>query len=93
MSTKKDYFKDNGDGTMTITLSRGFKVNGAVVTEITMREPTVGDQIVASESKASEAQKDLAMFSNLCEIAPDDLRNLPLRDYTRLAAAFANFID
>ncbi len=93
MSTKKDYFKDNGDGTMTITLSRGFELNGAVITEFTMREPTVGDQITASETKGSESTKDLQLFANLCEIAPADLRRLPLRDYTRVTAAFANFID
>jgi hypothetical protein len=95
MSAKKDpdWLKPGDDGSMIVTLSKPFEVNGAKLSYLTMREPSVDDQIISGDVRGSEAVKEVHLFSNLCTVAPADLRKLPVRDYLRLQAAFANFID
>lgn len=82
-----------GEGHADIDLTRPLEIEGAPVSTMRMREPTVNDQVIASESKGSEAAREIAMFSNLCEVSPDDVRRLPLRDYKRLQRAFMGFTD
>ncbi len=94
MSKKTDEFIiTNDDGSVTITLSRALDVNGAQLSTLTMREPTVNDQLVAAESKGSDAAKEIIFFANLCEIPPADIRRLTIRDYARVQLAFAGFTD
>lgn len=81
------------DGTADITLSRGLDIDGAKVTVLRMREPTVADQEVTSVMKGTDASREIQQFASLCQLAPDDIRKLPLRDYKRLQEAFVNFID
>ena len=57
-----------------------------------MREPTVADQLATEELKGGESAKEIAMFANLCEIAPDDIKRLTLKDYKKVQAAFLGFI-
>lgn len=94
MATKKpDWlnFKDNG--IVDITLSRPADIAGAKVSVVRMREPTVGDQELASEMTGSEATREITVLANLCELAPDDIRKLPMRDYKRLQTAYLGFLD
>lgn len=79
-------------GYVDVELSRPLEVDGAKVTKLRMREPTVGDQLVADEMKGSDAAKEIATLANLCQIAPDDIKKLTLKDYKRLQAAFLGFI-
>lgn len=82
-----------GEGHADITLSRPAKIDGADTTALRMREPNVQDQISSTEGMGSDSVKEIGMFANLCEVSPDDLRQLPLRDYKRLQTAFLGFID
>lgn len=90
---KQEWMKVNDDGSIVVTLSRPFEINGAKISYLTMREPTLDDQVVSNETRGSDVVKEITLFSNLCTVAPADVRKLPLRDYLRLQAAFANFID
>jgi hypothetical protein len=54
-----------------------------------MREPTVEDMERYQDDKGSDAQREVRMIANLCEISPDDVRKMPLRDYARLQAGVA----
>lgn len=90
----KQFFKSNDDGSVAVTLSRAIEINGASVSVLAMREPTVEDHLVAEGTKGSDLAKEVSMFANLCEVAPADIRRLPHRDYMRLAAAYTgNFFD
>ncbi|KVE33907.1 phage tail assembly protein [Burkholderia sp. TSV86] len=94
MSAKKEtWLKENGDGSVTITLSKPLEVNGVPLQEVTMREPTLDDQVASNEARGSDVLKEITLFANLCTVAPADLRRLKLRDYLRLQAAFGNFLD
>jgi hypothetical protein len=82
----------NDNGTATITLSREAVFAGVKVKTLTMREPTIGDQLVVEHhTKASDMEINL--FANLMDQAPDDIKKLPLRDYQRVQAAFGLFTD
>lgn len=79
-------------GFVDVELSRPMDIDGAKVKKLRMREPTVADQLASEEFKGGEAAKEIAMLANLCEIAPDDIKRLTLKDYKRLQAAFLGFI-
>lgn len=82
------------DGKCEIELSRPVTLaNGIEQKTLSMREPTVEDQIVHDEMKGSDAVREVTMFSNLCEISPDDIRKLSLKSYQRLQKAYSGFLD
>jgi hypothetical protein len=87
-----DFVKE-GVGYNDITLSRPASVGGAQVSSIRMREPIVADQENYQDAGRTEAAREITTFANLCEIAPDDIRKLPLRDYARLQASFTLFTN
>jgi hypothetical protein len=87
------YLAPQPDGSVIVTLSRPQMIAGAKVPTLTMREPTVGDQVAAMRSSKSSASREIAILANLCEITPDDLSQLTLRDYGRLQAAFSDFLS
>ncbi|WP_324617448.1 phage tail assembly protein [Microvirga alba] len=77
---------------MDVELTRPMEIDGAQVKKLRMREPTVGDQLASEEFKGGEAAKEIAMLANLCEVSPDDIKRLTLKDYKRLQGAFLGFI-
>jgi len=79
--TLPDYLTENADGSMTVRL------RGADQRTITLREPTVGDQLVVAEMRGSDAAKEVALVANLAEIAPDEVHALSLRNYARVQEA------
>ena len=91
--TKTPDWLDVSEEHTDITLSRPLEIAGAKVSVIRMREPTVGDQRASDAAKGDEGAREISLMANLCELAPDDLHRLPLRDYKRLQAALVGFID
>lgn len=80
------------EGKTHVTLSRPLEIDGAKVKVLTMREPTVDDQI-AAEKSGNDGNADKQYMANLCMVTPDDIGRLPLRDFKRLQEAFGFFID
>lgn len=76
-----------------IQLGRPVDIDGTKVTTLRMREPTVQDQITASEMKGSAAAQEISMIANLCEVSPEDIKALPLREYRKLQEAFLGFTE
>lgn len=87
-AVKKEYIQEN-EGKNTIELSRLY----GGVQHVEMREPTVQDLLTAElQSKGkSNAEQEITMFANLCEIAPDFIKGLGLRDYGRLQDSYRLF--
>lgn len=69
------------------------EVNGAKLTVIRMREPSVEDQLAMDAMDGGDAAKELGMFANLCTIDKANLRTLSLRNYKRVQRAFVGFLD
>lgn len=90
---EKPTYLHEGEGFVDITLSRPMDVDGAKVTKIRLREPTVDDQLAMEESKGSDAKKEVNLLASLCMVSPADIGKLPLRDYKRLQVGLQTFID
>ncbi|HKY46155.1 MAG TPA: phage tail assembly protein [Pyrinomonadaceae bacterium] len=88
----KDYLKE-GDGYVDITLAKPATIAGAKVSSIRMREPTVSDLEAGQKNAGNDAAREITIFANLCEVSPEDLRGLVLRNYARLQAAYQLFTD
>jgi len=58
---------------------------------LTMREPTVEDQLQADEVKGVQGRQEVWLFANLCEVTPADIGRLTLPDYRKLQEAYAGF--
>ena len=90
-----DYCKHNVDGdeeTITVTLLRGIMIGGEKRTEITLREPTVGDNIVArTAAKGDSAGHEANLLANLSGHTPDEINSAKMRDYSRLQEALDFF--
>lgn len=80
-------------GGVDITLSKPIKIDGAEVSALRMREPTVADQLAMDRIGGADADKELGLFAMLCMVQPTDLHQLTLRDYKKVQAAFAGFLD
>lgn len=76
---------------ITINLSSVVNVEGQSVDKLTMREPKVIDQLTMDEIKGSEAEKEVSLFANLCDVAIDTIKELYLKDYRKLQEALVNF--
>lgn len=79
-------------GFVDVELSRPIEIDGAQVTVLRMREPTVADQLMLDDLKGGDATKEVTLVANLCEVTPEDIKRLTLRDYRKVQQAFAGFI-
>ena len=77
--------------TKQIKLDTGIEINGTTVKVLTMREPTVADQLSADEIKGSDALKEITIFANLSEISPDEIKQMTMKDYRKLQEAYRDF--
>ena len=90
---QNDFLKTLIDGKVEVALKSGLKVDGVQVSSLTMREPEVADQLAAFAFKGSEPEREVLLFANLCNVSPDQIKSLKMRDYNRLQAAYRGFID
>ncbi|MCP3940526.1 MAG: phage tail assembly protein [Desulfobacteraceae bacterium] len=81
----------NNTNIQNIQLSKKIMVNGIDVNCLQMREPKVADQLAADAYSGSDAMKEVMLFANLCDVAPDDIKQLTLQDYHKLQKAFLFF--
>jgi len=63
------------------------------ITNITMRRPKVRDMLASDKAKGSDAEKEIALFTNLCEVAPVDIESLDMVDYQALQKAYQGFLS
>lgn len=80
--SKPDYITENTDGTVTVKLTDG--------RTISLREPTVGDELAA---KGDDAAREIALLGNLAALSPDEMRAMTSRNYRRLQAGLMVFRD
>ena len=74
-----------------IKLDHPITVDGAKVSEITLRRPTVRDMRVARNSGKDDASQEIALVANLATLAPADVEALDLADYAKVQKALAGF--
>ena len=79
--------------TRTITLFTPVTLEGgAVLNQITMREPLVRDRIAFTKDRGTEEEKEARMIAQLCNISEQDIWLLTAADYAQLTDAFNVFM-
>ena len=51
----------------------------------------LADQLAADAVKGGDSAKEVQLFCNLCEVTPEDIKRLTLKDYKKLQEAFLFF--
>ncbi len=64
---------------------------GETINVLKMRAPKVRDQLNADKLNGGDAEKEVAIMANLCDLTPDIIGELDLRDYVALQEAYKSF--
>ena len=88
----KDYLKE-GEGFVDVTLVTPIDVDGEKRNTMRIREPLVKDSETASKGNQDPATAEILLFAHLCEVAPEVIRALTLRNYKRMGEALSLFTD
>lgn len=79
------------DDFVDVQLTKPIKIDGVEVKALRMREITVKDSLVSSKMKGSDAENEIALMANLCNVSAEDLQQLKMRDYAKLQTALKSF--
>jgi hypothetical protein len=85
---------ENDDGSITVKfddMKRPPKIDGTEVKSLTLREPTVNDQLIADKGSSHAGDKEVSIIANLTEQAPEAISGMTLKQYGRLQDAYAFF--
>lgn len=61
-------------------------------TTLTMRPPLARDSRDAQQAGTTQADAEIQLFANLCEVAPQTIEELHMADYVRLQKAYERFL-
>ncbi|WP_168385805.1 phage tail assembly protein [Erwinia amylovora] len=65
---------------------------GAVLEQLTMREPLVRDRITHSKDRGNEEEKEARMIALMCNQSEQDIWKLTAADYAQLTDLFNVFM-
>jgi len=77
----------------TIALEYPVKHQGHEYGQLAMRRPRVGDMLAADKQSGSDVEREIAMFSCLCEVPPEVVREMDMKDYRKLQEAYTGFLS
>ena len=76
----------------TIDLKYPVESSGEIHEKLTMRRSKVKDRLLVAKMKnASDEEKEIRLFANLCEVAPAIIEDLDESDYANLQKTYLNF--
>lgn len=76
-----------------IVLNYPVDVAGQKYSELHMRRPKVRDHLVADRSSGGNAEKEVKLLANLCEVAPAVIEELDAADYQTLQGVYGGFLS
>ena len=75
-----------------IKLSYPIELNGECIGELNIRRSKVKDRLLVAKMKnASDEEKEIRLFANLCEVQPRIIEELDESDYAALQKAYMDF--
>jgi len=77
----------------SIKLKYPIDVAGEQITSLNLRRPKVRDMMAADKASGSEAEKEVSLFANLCEVSPDAIMELDGKDYQQLQETYSGFLS
>lgn len=76
-----------------IELKHPVTVSGREIKILSMRRPKVKDQLAADKLSGGNAEKEIRLFANLCEVEPMVIEELDLADYRRVQEVYGGFLS
>ena len=76
-----------------IEIKYPINVDGVKVKSLKLRRPKVRDMLSVESGQVSDAEKEINLFANLCEVAPEALMELDMSDYAKLQQAYQDFLS
>lgn len=76
-----------------IELKEPVQAEGKQITSMTMRGPKVRDLIASEKAGTTNSEREVYLFSALCDVPEDAIHDLALADYTRLQEAYQGFLS
>lgn len=76
-----------------IKLKHPITLEGETYTHLTLRRPKVRDMLGADKQGGSDAEKEIHIFANLCEVLPLVIEELDLADYQALQGVYQGFLS
>jgi len=78
----------------TIELKYPVESAGNNINNLTMRRSKVKDRLIVAKMKtASDEEKEIRLFANLCEVEPKIIEDLDESDYSNLQKAYLGFFN
>jgi Phage tail assembly chaperone proteins, E, or 41 or 14 len=78
----------------TIKLTYPIELSGATHEELTMRRSKIKDRLAVAKIKsASDEEKEIRLFANLCEVEPKVIEELDESDYANLQKIYLGFFN
>ncbi len=77
----------------TVKLKHPVTIGGEEILELNLRRPRVRDQLAAEKGGANNAEKEVRLFANLCEVAPTVIEELDLADYRAIQEVYSGFLS
>jgi hypothetical protein len=75
-----------------IELKYQIESGGQTYKELSMRRSKVKDRLIVAKMKsASDEEKEIRLFANLCEVQPSIIEELDESDYATLQKAYMDF--
>jgi hypothetical protein len=78
----------------TIELKYPVEATGETFTNLTMRRSKIKDRLLVAKMKtASDEEKEIRLFANLCEVEPKVIEELDEADYSSLQKVYLGFFN
>lgn len=77
----------------TIELKYPVTISGLETTALSMRRPKVRDMLAGDKKGKSDAEKEIHIFANLCEVDPDVIQELDMVDYAEIQKTYQVFFS
>ena len=66
---------------------------GAEIKQLHMRRPKVSDLRASAKVSGGDAEKEIRLFANLCEVTPSALDEMDVFDYQALQEVYQGFLS
>ena len=77
-----------------INLQYPIELSGEIHEKLTMRRSKIKDRLLVAKMKtASDEEKEIRLFANLCEVEPKVIEELDEADYSNLQKAYLGFFS
>lgn len=77
----------------TITLKHPIEFKGTEIKTLEMRRPKVRDQVASKKTSESKEMVEVNLFANLCEVSPELIMGLDMKDYGSLQKEYKGFLS